>query len=67
MSRQIWRSRVGETSRPACIGDGGDSAVGVAKLFVRAALADLDEPEPLDAGDHVARLEDGDGPHGAGA
>jgi hypothetical protein len=65
MSRQIWRSKLGEMSRPACHRDGRDSAVGVPKLFVRAALADFDEPEPLKAGDYFARLEDGDGPHGA--
>ncbi len=29
-------------------------------------MADLDEPESLKAGDHFARLEDGDGPHGVG-
>ena len=41
---------------------GGYPPVGVAELLVRAALADLDKPEPLD---DLARLEDRDRAHGA--
>jgi len=39
---------------------GRDAAVGVAELLVRATLADLDETQPLEAGDNLARLEDRD-------
>ena len=54
----------GRDITPRMHGDGRDAAVGVAELLVRAALADLDEPEPLEAGDHLARLKDRDRAHG---
>ena len=38
----------------------GNPAVGVPELLVRPALADLDEPEALEAGDNLSRFENGD-------
>ena len=41
----------------------GDPAVGVPELPVRPALADLNEPNALEAGDDLPRFENGDRPH----
>ena len=43
--------------------DRGESPVGVPELLVRASLPNLLEPQPLENGDHLARLEYGQACH----
>lgn len=45
----------------------GNPAVGVPELLVRPALADLHEPETLEAGDDLSRFETGTDPTAAGS
>jgi hypothetical protein len=44
----------------------GDTPVGVPELLVRPAVADLNEPEALKAGDDLPRLRTGIDPTAAG-